>query len=96
MANFPGRPSVSWFSRTTRSPKAWKVLTVTAPAADPASFRTRSFISSAALLVNVTASTCRAGVPRASSQAMRCAITRVFPDPAPASTSRGPSVAVTA
>src|SRR5206468_3313381 len=58
---------------------------------------TRRAISPAALLVNVTARTffgCTPRTPR--SQAIRCAMTRVLPLPAPASTRRGPSPAVTA
>src|SRR2546430_4904705 len=58
---------------------------------------TRRAISPAALLVNVTARTffgCTPRTPR--SHAIRWAMTRVFPLPAPASTRRGPSPAVTA
>src|SRR5262245_53845737 len=58
---------------------------------------TRRRISPAALFVNVTASTrrgCTPSTPR--SQAMRWAMTRVLPLPAPASTRTGPLVAWTA
>src|SRR5205823_12949699 len=58
---------------------------------------TRRAISPAALLVNVTARTffgCTPRTPR--SHAIRWAMTRVLPLPAPASTRRGPSPAVTA
>src|SRR3990172_1299070 len=58
---------------------------------------TRRAISPAALFVNVTARTCLGWTPRTPrSQAIRWAMTRVLPLPAPASTSSGPSPAVTA
>src|SRR5262245_11633521 len=50
----------------------------------------RSRISSAALFVNVTAQIACAGTPCASRCAIRNVITRVLPEPAPASTSSGP------
>src|SRR5688572_24852513 len=56
----------------------------------------RSRISPAALFVNVTARTADGGTPRDKRYAMRAVITRVLPVPAPASTSSGPSVVVTA
>ena len=70
----------------------------TSPACEwPSSSSTRSRISCAALLVNVIAriSPGRA-TPVCTSQATRCVSTRVLPDPAPASTSSGPSPCVTA
>src|SRR5262250_97226 len=58
---------------------------------------TRRRISSAALFVKVTASTWRGCTPSTpKSQAMRCAMTRVLPLPAPARTRTGPVVACTA
>src|SRR5256884_2633235 len=58
---------------------------------------TRRAISPAALFVNVTARTFFGCTPRTlRSHAIRWAMTRVFPLPAPASTRRGPSPAVTA
>src|SRR5215510_1643191 len=58
---------------------------------------TRRRISAAALLVKVTASTWRGWTPSTPrSQAMRCAMTRVLPLPAPARTRTGPLVACTA
>ena len=56
----------------------------------------RSRISLAALLVKVTARIASAGTPLASSRAIRAVITRVFPEPAPAKTSNGPSSCSTA
>src|SRR6185312_800409 len=57
----------------------------------------RSRISREALFVNVTASTADGGTCRCVMMyAMRCVMTRVFPLPAPARMSRGPSVWVTA
>ena len=63
----------------------------------PIRLATRSRISFAALLVNVIAriSIGRA-LPVASSHAIRWVSTRVLPEPAPASTSSGPSACVTA
>ncbi len=57
---------------------------------------TRSFISPAALFVNVTATTASCGTPCATTQASRRVRTRVFPDPAPARTRSGPSPCDTA
>ena len=59
----------------------------------PTSVSTRPRISSAALLVKVTAriSSCCA-YPSDSRYAIRCAMTRVLPDPAPARMSSGPSI----
>ena len=66
-------------------------------AAGPSIVSTRSFISPAALFVKVIA---RISFARAPAAASRCAIrwvrTRVLPEPAPATTSSGPSVVVTA
>src|SRR5215471_11880790 len=63
----------------------------------PSSRSMRERISPAALLVKVTASTPCGEAPSAwMSQAMRCVSTRVLPLPAPASTSTGPTGAVTA
>ena len=57
----------------------------------------RSRISPAALFVNVTARMWRGSTPSMSiSRAMRVVSTRVLPDPAPASTSNGPSTCSTA
>ena len=57
---------------------------------------TRARISSAALLVNVRATICRAGTPCASKLAMRCVITRVLPLPGPARINSGPARCSTA
>ena len=66
------------------------------PDRPPPSCTTRSFISSAALLVKVMARIERASTPRSSSRAMRVVTTRVLPEPAPASTSMGPRSCSTA
>jgi hypothetical protein len=58
----------------------------------PASEATRSRISPAALLVKVTARMFDGSTPMDTRYAIRVVITRVFPVPAPASTSSGPSV----
>ena len=76
----------------------WNVIThMRAAMRPPTSCCTRSFISVAARLVKVIASI---SVGEASSWSIRCAIrcvsTRVLPEPAPATTSSGPSVHSTA
>src|SRR5882672_3983541 len=98
MANLAGRPSAAAFSRRIRTPKAWNVDTVRPRqrSAPPASLTMRSFISAAALLVKVTQRMARAGTPRSSRCTVRWAMTRVLPEPAPASTRTGPSVWSTA
>ena len=66
-------------------------------ATGPTSAAIRVFISSAALLVKVMARISNGLTPCSRiSQAMRRVSTRVLPEPAPASTSRGPPVWVTA
>ncbi len=68
----------------------WKVETHMRSASGPTSWRTRSRISAAALLVNVIARIWLGhALPVASRYAMRCVSTRVFPEPAPATISRG-------
>ncbi len=75
----------------------WKVPIHRALPGTPSSFSTRARISPAALLVKVTARMPCGETPSAwITQAMRCVSTRVLPLPAPASTSTGPSGAVTA
>ena len=81
-----------------RTHNEWKVeISGFASDAWPSSRSTRSAISLEALLVKVTARIA-SGATFFSwmSQAMRCVITRVLPDPAPARISSGPSVASTA
>jgi hypothetical protein len=79
------------------SPSAWNVLMVSASAsALPTRSPMRSRISSAALLVNDRAQIAFAGKPRSRSRATRYVITRVLPEPAPASTSSAPSPCTTA
>ena len=61
-------------------------------ATGPTSAATRSFISPAALLVNVIASSPNGDTLRSAIRyAMRCVSTRVLPEPAPATTRIGPS-----
>src|SRR5258706_15761813 len=75
-----------------RTQVEWNVETQTPRVPPPRMRSTRSRISRAALLVNVTA---RISCGRAAALAIRCATRcvsmRVFPLPAPASTSSGPS-----
>src|SRR5574341_415723 len=84
--------------RRIRTHAEWNVATSGARIpAGASSASTRRAISPAALLVNVTASTRLGSTPRTPrSQAIRWAMTRVLPLPAPASTRSGPSPAVTA
>jgi hypothetical protein len=66
------------------------VLTISPSARAPISLPTRSFISFAALLVKVIAAICVGLMPYSSiSQAILWVMTRVLPEPAPASTSSG-------
>src|SRR3990172_8737108 len=75
----------------------WNVDTHRRLQSEPRSASTRVRISSAALLVNVTASTSLVCAwPSPMRYAMRLAITRVLPDPAPARINRGPLVCRTA
>src|SRR4051795_8567026 len=80
-----------------RAHAAWKVITHIDRVDRPRSSSTRSRISWAALFVKVMA---RISPARArsvcTSQAIRWVKTRVLPEPAPASTSSGPSGCVTA
>ena len=80
-----------------RAPSEWNVLTSMSRASSPANACTRSRISVAARLVNVT-TRMRDGStlwPR-TRWTQRCTSVFVLPEPAPASTSSGPSVCVTA
>src|SRR5437868_11982707 len=80
-----------------RPQAAWNVITQQARAGGPTRCSTRSRISAAALFVNVIARISGGFAPTAASRcAMRRVNTRVFPEPAPAITSSGPSVVRTA
>jgi len=75
----------------------WKVITHIVRAMSPTTVSSRSRISPAALFVNVIARISCGFTPTAATRwAMRYVRTRVFPEPAPATTSTGPSVASTA
>ena len=75
----------------------WNVLTHTAPAPCATVVSTRSFISLAALLVNVIAIILYGSTPHSSIKyAILFVSTRVFPEPAPAIISSAPSVYLTA
>ena len=74
-----------------RTPSEWKVLMARSLAARaPTSALARSRISAAALLVKVMAAMCFGSMPLCSSRAILCTMTRVLPEPAPASTRLGP------
>jgi hypothetical protein len=77
--------------RSMRTPRLWKVLTARSLAArGPTRALARSRISCAALLVKVMAAICFGSSPACSSRAILCTMTRVLPEPAPASTRQGP------
>ena len=73
-----------------RAHAEWNVDTHIRWATGPTSSATRSFISPAALLVNVIARISNGETFRSAMRyAMRCVRTRVLPEPAPATTSSG-------
>ena len=75
----------------------WKVDTHTPSAPSPTMASTRLRISPAALLVKVIARIFHGDTPHSSIKyAILCTSTLVLPEPAPASTSSGPSVVITA
>src|SRR5918995_4607470 len=97
IVNWRGKPSRSASRRRRRTHAEWKVDTHIFSATGPTSAATRDFISSAALLVNVMARISNGLTPWSRIRwAMRWVSTRVLPDPAPATTSSGPSACVTA
>ena len=92
-----GRPIASPSRRNIRAQRLWKVPIATSRADSPIISCRRSRISAAALFVKVTARIFHGATPSCwISQAMRWVMTRVFPEPAPASTRSGPAVVVTA
>ena len=75
----------------------WNVITHIVRAIPPRTPSSRSRISPAALFVKVMARISCGLTPTADTRwAIRYVSTRVFPEPAPATTSTGPSVASTA
>ena len=75
----------------------WNVITHIVRAMPPTSPSTRRFISAAALFVNVIAMISFGFAPAPRIRwTIRWVRTRVFPEPAPATTSTGPSMASTA
>ena len=87
------RPMCGASRRRSRAQRAWNVEIHMPLDVAPTSEPTRARISSAALFVNVTASTsCGSARPLPTRYAMRYAMTRVLPEPAPARMRRGPSV----
>ena len=92
MLNWGLRPSALPSSRTMRTPSEWKVQISTFFAGRPISCLARSRISAAALLVKVMAAIALGSMPRPIRCAILCVMTRVLPEPAPASTRHGPSV----
>src|SRR6185295_12100995 len=97
MTNPAGSPAAPDSRRRTRTQKAWKVEIQLESATPPRSASVRAFISPAALLVKVAARIWSEGTPRPRTRwAIRWVMTRVFPLPAPARISTGPSTARTA
>ena len=97
MENDDRKPIRVASARRMRAQAAWNVITHMPVAWRPSRPLTRSAISLAALLVKVIARIVEGGAPRSSTRwAMRWVRTRVFPEPAPATTSSGPGSAVTA
>ena len=97
----PGRTRASGSPsrRSRRTQNEWNVESVGVESrrASASNAATRSRISAAALLVNVTARMADGGTRRSVTIcAMRWVMTRVFPLPAPARISSGPSVWLTA
>src|SRR3990167_5607696 len=90
MLKFFFSPSAAPSSRSRRTPSAWKVQISTLRASRPTSCLARSRISAAALLVKVMAAMRSAASPALMSRPILCVITRVLPEPAPASTRQGP------
>ncbi|MNS40648.1 hypothetical protein D3C72_729730 [compost metagenome] len=84
------RPSTWPSSRIMRTPSAWKVHTTTLRASRPIRSLARSRISAAALFVKVMAAMRSGFRPDWISRPILCVITRVLPEPAPASTRQGP------
>ena len=79
--------------RSSRAHRAWNVEIHIARQSVPSSASTLDRISCAALFVNVTASTPPGSVnPELTMWAIRWAMTRVLPDPAPARMRTGPEV----
>src|SRR6186713_1847298 len=98
MTNEVGNPAWTERSRRMRTQVEWNVeMSGGRIPAGRTSASTRCRISAAALFVNVTAMTERGFTPSTPRRyAMRWAMTRVLPLPAPARTSTGPLVVVTA
>src|SRR5579884_2256394 len=97
MENDDRYPSTGASRRRMRAHAEWNVDTHIRDATGPTSAPTRSFISPAALFVNVIASRPNGDTRRCATRyAIRCVRTRVLPEPAPAMTSIGPSGATTA
>ena len=88
--NWGLRPSAAPSCRIMRTPRAWKVQISTSFASRPIRLLARSRISAAALLVKVMAAMRLASRPACISRPTLCVITRVLPEPAPASTRQGP------
>src|SRR5439155_3079174 len=95
MEKLLGRRAEAASRRSRRAHSEWNVESHGRSGGTPArrrSSETRFCISSAALLVNVTARIDSAGTPLAMSLAIRNVMARVLPVPAPARMRTGPSV----
>jgi hypothetical protein len=97
MVKLRATPMADPCKRSSLAQNEWKVPTVISSARSrPTICPTRSRISPAALFVKVMASRFSGRAPWNSNHPMRTVMTRVLPDPAPASTSTGPLIASTA
>src|SRR5919198_3201473 len=97
MVKFVRYPSLGASRRRIRPHAAWNVRIQSRRAVGPSRSSNRSFISFAALFVNVIARISLGLTPHAAIKwPTRWVSTRVLPEPAPAITSSGPSVASTA
>ena len=96
MLNWGLRPRSLPSSRINRTPSEWKVQISTSLAWRPMRPLARSRISAAALLVKVMAAIALGAMPPSIRCAILCVMTRVLPEPAPASTRHGPPVKCTA
>jgi len=97
MVKLSGYPRNPAYSLRNRTKTAWKVpMTSLRAGLEPTMPAIRSFISPAAFLVKVRARTLDGSVPPLRIYAILLVRTLVFPEPAPATISTGPSVQLTA
>jgi hypothetical protein len=96
MVNELSSPIDCPWRRSTVLAKEWKVPPATCSQRPSISADARRIISEEALRVKVSSSTLFGSTPSSTRRATRNTRVRVFPVPAPATTSTGPAAAVTA